>query len=114
MKNEPFKLEKLEPDQRMVQLIHRNRPHLKKSYIIHILSNNVMTSGQLASLTGKRPEAVITMTVLKLKNGKIESKLTRALPFPEADENGEIRENTKRAFILLDEKCKKFIVDHNK
>lgn len=114
MSKDSFKIEAIEPDQKLVRMICKKRPQLKKTDIREMLRYNIITSSQLSSLTGKRPDTIITMTTLQIKNGKPISKLTRILPFLEVDENGQQKENTKKTFILMDDKCLKFLLDNNK
>ena len=114
MKKDEFKIQEQTPDQKLVKMISKKRPHLKKDIISDMLKYNVLTSSQLGSLTGKRPDAIITMSTLKIKGGKVYSGLTRVLPFKEVDENGDLRENTKKTFILIDEKCLNFILANNR
>ncbi|HMG14147.1 MAG TPA: hypothetical protein VK590_01800 [Saprospiraceae bacterium] len=114
MNKDKFIIELITPDMKLVRKIARNRPHLKKQDIQEMLMYNIVTSGQLSSLTGKRSNVIITMTSLQIKNTKPFCKLTRVLPFLEVDENGDHKENTKKTFILMDEKAMKFLYDNNK
>ena len=114
MKKEAFKIQEIEPDAKLINRINRKRPYLRKIEIAAMLQYNIVTSNQLATLTGKRPDAIITITTLKIKGKEIVSGLTRILPFRELDENGKLKEATKKTFILMDEKCLKFLTDCNR
>lgn len=114
MKKEAFKIQEVEPDAKLINRIGRKRPHIKKGDIVEMLKYNIITSNQLATLTGKRPDAIITMTTLKIKGKEIVSGLTRILPFRELDELGKLKSNTKKTFILMDEKALRFLADCNK
>lgn len=123
MNNAHFTVKVLKTNPSLIRMIQRKRPHLKRKYIESMLNTmivtpnslqRVLTSSQLASLTGKRPDSIVTMTTVQIKNGEHVIRLTRVLPFMELDENGNRRENTKKIFILLDQQCEEFLVENNK
>lgn len=113
MKSDSFKIRPVDPDKSLVRRISLKRKHIKTRHIVAMLQQNVLTSSQLASLTGKRTDAIVTMAKVSLKDGMKVSKLTKVSAFNYVDENGDVQEPKKNVFILMDEKCRQFLIDNN-
>lgn len=104
-----FVIRSVRKDPKLIRLIIKNRPNIKREKVEEMLKYNILTSSQLGDLTGKRSDTIITMSRVQLIDGKPFSKLTRVIPFKRVEDD----EKSKTMFILVDDKCKKFLIENN-
>lgn len=105
----PFtiRLSKIEPN--LVRLIRKKHPELTKEEIEERFRYNIVRSAHLSDVTGKRPDAIMTLSRVELKDGKPFSKLDRVTPFTLKGE----QDSTKVVFIEFNDKCREFIRECN-
>lgn len=100
-----FTIKVVKPQARLVQTVLDRNPHLTKAQVMDMMKYNIIPSSYLSEMTGKRPEAIMTMSKVELRDGVEYSRLTRVAPFKPIKKG----ENTKLIFIEFDAKCKEFI-----
>ena len=79
--------------------------NLPLAYVRAVLAVNIITYSQLALITGRAESTIRFKTIRKenRKTGDIDASLTACNPFPDTQKGP--------AFVLVDDKCKQFILD---
>lgn len=88
--------------QAVVERIAKKRL-LEKDHVRAMLAYNIITFRQLANVTGVSESRIRNASVkVQRKNGEISSLFTVCNPFPDMDYG--------KLFILVDEKCREYIM----
>ena len=104
-------VEKKRPPAKMIEAVCRKRLDIPLALVKSMLGYNVITVGQLSSVTGIPATKIAPMSVPKDNpNARYKISLTRIYPFPEF-EDGESKPG--KLFILRDEECDRLIMESN-